>query len=280
MKSNFTHSEYSIIVDGVSVEYSTYRVMRNPQSRNPLERVGLLPSKTKKTAVKRASLSAKPGEIIGVIGRNGSGKSSLLRAVSGLHEVAEGAVYAVSQPFFLGVKPALISDRTGYENIELGCLAMGLSKDEVRRAIADIAELTALEDALYDPINTYSSGMRARLGFCILAAVPDVDILVVDEALGTGDAAFKDRSKEIMKSVLARSGTIFLVSHSGKFIKEMCKRAIWLHEGEIIMDGVPDDVVASYVSYTRLISKHKGEEAKQLIMSYQERYVPPIFNIQ
>jgi teichoic acid transport system ATP-binding protein len=205
-------------------------------------------------AVKGVSFVAYRGEAIGVIGSNGSGKSTLLRAIAGLMPVEPGgAIYAAGQPSLLGVNAALLNDLSGERNVVLGCLAMGMSPAEVKPKVRDIIEFSGINergDFGSLPMKTYSSGMGARLRFAIAAAKKH-DVLLVDEALATGDAKFKRRSEQRVRELREEAGTVFLVSHSESTIRSTCERTIWLESGVIRADGPTDDVVQEYEDYMR-----------------------------
>ncbi|MDR2253467.1 MAG: ABC transporter ATP-binding protein [Bifidobacteriaceae bacterium] len=196
-------------------------------------------------AVRGVSFVAHEGESIGIVGRNGAGKSTLLRAIAGLMPYSEGAVYARGQCALLGVNAALLGALTGERNIMLGGLALGLTRTEVRERFDAIVDFSGIGDFVYLPMNAYSSGMAARLRFAISTAkVPDV--LMIDEALSTGDAEFQRRSRDKVMEVKDQAGTVFLVSHSAKAIETMCERALWLERGELVMDGPSEDVLEAY----------------------------------
>ena len=196
-------------------------------------------------AVRGVSFVARQGESIGVVGKNGAGKSTLLRAMAGLMPYSGGAVYAKGQCALLGVNAALLTSLTGERNIMLGGLALGLTRAQVKAKMPEIAQFADIGDFIDLPMNAYSSGMAARLRFAISTAkVPD--ILMIDEALSTGDAAFQRRSRDKIMEVQARAGTVFLVSHSAKAITTLCERALWLDKGELIMDGPAEAVVEAY----------------------------------
>jgi ABC-type polysaccharide/polyol phosphate transport system ATPase subunit len=196
-------------------------------------------------AVKDVSFVANHGESIGVIGRNGSGKSTLLRAVAGLVPPTSGEVWADGTPSLLGVNAVLVRQLSGARNIYIGAQALGLTKAQVDEVYDEIVEFSGIGDAIHLPMSTYSSGMAARLRFAIsTAAVPPV--LVIDEALATGDAHFRARSQERVEKLRDQAGTVFLVSHSAATIRAMCDRALWLDQGELIMDGPVDEVVDAY----------------------------------
>ncbi|HET7303492.1 MAG TPA: ABC transporter ATP-binding protein, partial [Segeticoccus sp.] len=174
-------------------------------------------------AVKGVSFVAREGESIGIIGRNGSGKSTLLRAVAGLLPPTKGKVWVDGRAALLGVNAVLIPGLSGERNIMIGGQALGLSAHEVKQRYQEIVDFSGLEDHIHLPMSAYSSGMAARLRFAIsTAAVPDV--LIVDEALATGDATFRARSSERIKEIRQHAGTVFLVSHSNQQIRSICNR--------------------------------------------------------
>ncbi len=196
-------------------------------------------------AVRGVSFEAYEGDSIGLIGRNGSGKSTLLSAVAGLLPPASGHVYSAGQPTLLGVNAALLNELTGERNVMLGCMAMGMSKSEAAASYQDIVDFSGIGEFVNLPMTAYSSGMGARLKFAIGAAKQH-DVLLIDEALATGDKEFQRRSEARINQLRSKAGTVFIVSHSAGVIRETCNRVIWLDKGVIRMDGAVDEVVAAY----------------------------------
>jgi len=202
-------------------------------------------------AVKGVSFTAYEGEAIGLIGSNGSGKSTLLRAIAGLLPASRGAVYTQGQPSLLGVNAALLNDLSGERNVALGCLAMGMTPAQVRQLTPAILEFSGINergDFGSLPMRTYSSGMAARLRFSI-AAAKNHDVLLIDEALATGDSRFRRRSEQRVRELRAGAGTVFLVSHGIGTIRQTCERSIWLESGVIRADGPTDEVVPQYEAW-------------------------------
>ncbi|MEU2900678.1 ABC transporter ATP-binding protein [Streptomyces sp. NPDC088106] len=203
-------------------------------------------------AVRNVSFVAYRGEAIGLIGTNGSGKSTLLKAVAGLLPVEKGRIYTDGQPSLLGVNAALMRDLTGERNVMLGGLAMGMSREEIKARYQEIVEFSGINekgDFITLPMRTYSSGMAARLRFSI-AAAKDHDVLLVDEALATGDRSFQRRSEARIRELRGHAGTVFLVSHNNKSIRDTCDRVLWLERGELRMDGPTDEVLKEYEAFT------------------------------
>jgi teichoic acid transport system ATP-binding protein len=202
-------------------------------------------------AVKGVSFTAYQGEAVGLIGSNGSGKSTLLRAVAGLLPTDRGRIYTAGQPSLLGVNAALFQDLSGERNVVLGCLAMGMNVAEVKQRTPEIIEFSGINergDFSSLPMKTYSSGMGARLKFSI-AAARSHDVLMIDEALATGDALFRRKSEDRVRELREGAGTVFLVSHSLSSIRDTCTRVIWLESGLIRMDGPTDEVTAAYEEF-------------------------------
>ncbi|MFF8191181.1 ABC transporter ATP-binding protein [Streptomyces bobili] len=203
-------------------------------------------------AVRGVSFVAHRGEAIGLIGSNGSGKSTLLRAIAGLLPPESGKVYTDGQPSLLGVNAALMNDLTGERNIVLGGLAMGMSREQIKERYQEIVDFSGINekgDFVTLPMRTYSSGMQARLRFSI-AAAKDHDVLMIDEALATGDAKFRKRSEERIRELRGQAGTVFLVSHSNKSIRDTCDRVLWLERGELRMDGPTEEVLREYEKFS------------------------------
>lgn len=239
----------ALIVDEVHVKYRTYGGRRRHHSaqrpawtRSVSRHVGAVDVVH---AVRGVSFVARHGESIGVIGHNGSGKSTLLRAMAGLVPPSSGSVYADGNPTLLGVTGALMKDLSGERNIVLGGLALGLTPAEVDDRFDDIVDFAGIEEFAQLPMKAYSSGMSARLRFAISTAARP-DILMIDEALATGDADFKRRSRKRIDEIVSEAGTVFLVSHSMSTVRQACGRVLWMDKGRLRMDGPADEVIAAY----------------------------------
>lgn len=225
-------------------------------------------------ALNDISLVSYSGESIGVLGRNGSGKSTLLRLIAGGESPSSGEIRVSSQPTLLGVSAALQPKLSGIQNVRLGLLAIGLTPEETEEKVKDVCDFADIGDAVHRPMSTYSSGMGARLKFAISTSVHS-EILLVDEALSTGDASFADRAQERMNRMLESSGTVFLVSHGAATIQENCTRAIWLHDGRVIADGSAESVTKSYRVWANRKATGKDDEAEAIIRKMERYHARP-----
>jgi teichoic acid transport system ATP-binding protein len=243
----------SVVCSGLDIVYTVFGakqkgtdtggelpfVERLLTKRNPVSSV------RKVHAVKDVSFVVNHGEAVGIIGRNGSGKSTLLRAIAGLMPPTNGRVWASGRPSLLGVNAVLLTGLTGAKNVMIGGLALGLTPRQVRERYDDIVDFSGIGDFVNLPMSAYSSGMGARLRFAIsTAAAPD--ILMIDEALATGDAEFQARSRDRIAEIRRDASTVFLVSHSNAAIRESCDRVLWMEQGRLVMDGPTDEVVRAY----------------------------------
>ena len=249
----------TVVVENLHVHYKVYGAGASRGSAvGALSRIVRRRNNTAITdvhAIKGISFVARRGESIGLIGSNGSGKSTLLRAIAGLLPAEKvGGVYTDGQPSLLGVNAALMRDLTGERNVVLGCLAMGLSPAEVKEKYQSIIDFSGIDEngtnATRRPMKTYSSGQGARLRFSI-AAVKLHDVLLIDEALATGDAGFQRRSEDRIRELRRNAGTVFVVSHSISSVRDICDRVIWLEKGVIRMDGDVDEVTTTYEEWSQ-----------------------------
>jgi teichoic acid transport system ATP-binding protein len=233
-----------VVVDDVHVIYKVFGTGRKASKVN-----GKIAKKTRMRevhAVKGVSFVVHEGETIGIVGSNGSGKSSLMRAIAGLYPCTKGAVYTFGKPTMLGVGAALLPNLSGEKNIILGGLAMGYEKKEIQKASKSIIDFSGLKDFIDLPMRTYSQGMSARLRFSI-AASKKHDILIIDEALAVGDRQFRLKAEEKIRQMRKDAGTVFLVSHNMKSIQETCNRVLWIEKGELKMDGEPKAVCDAFI---------------------------------
>jgi teichoic acid transport system ATP-binding protein len=243
----------SVVCSGLDIVYTVFGAKQKgtdtggelPLVERLLTRRNPVSSVRKVHAVKDVSFVVNHGEAVGIIGRNGSGKSTLLRAVAGLMPPTNGRVWASGRPSLLGVNAVLLTGLTGAKNVMIGGLALGLTPRQVRERYDGIVDFSGIGDFVDLPMSAYSSGMGARLRFAIsTAAAPD--ILMIDEALATGDAEFQARSRDRIAEIRRDASTVFLVSHSNAAIRESCDRVLWMEQGRLVMDGPTDEVVRAY----------------------------------
>jgi ABC-type polysaccharide/polyol phosphate transport system ATPase subunit len=238
-----------IRVEDVSVTYRT-AMERQPTLRSTLMRLGRRERVMREVeALKNVSFDVPHGQVLGIVGVNGAGKSTLMRTVAGILPPTSGRVEVegrVSTLLALGV--GFNKKLTGRENVVLGGLAAGLTKDRLQEKYDEIVEFAELEDFMDMPMQTYSSGMYGRLAFSV-AVNMDPDILLIDEALSVGDARFKRKSFEKMRELCGENRTILLVSHALGSIEELCDQALWIHKGELRLCDEPERVVKTYTHF-------------------------------
>ncbi|MFT3942382.1 MAG: ABC transporter ATP-binding protein [Ancrocorticia sp.] len=266
----------SVIVDRVTVRYLTPSQSAGARAQaSPAQRVvaRLLGRNVRVPIypVDDVSFVAYRGENIGILGENGAGKSTLLRIIGGFEKPYHGQVYASDQPALLGVNAALIPDLTGRRNARLGCLAMGLSPERTDELVPQIIDFSGIGEAADRAMKTYSSGMQARLRFAISAAIRP-EILLIDEALGTGDAAFAARAGAAMEETRKAAGTIFTVSHAAQTIEETCTRALWLHRGALVGDGPAPEIARAYRWWAWNKAQGKEDVAAELLRKQIESF--------
>ena len=198
------------------------------------------------TALDHVSFQVKKGETLGLIGRNGAGKSTMLKIISGILKPTEGSLRCQGNIVpMLELGSGFDTDLTGRENIYLNGAILGYSEEFLQSKYDEIVEFSELGQFIEAPIRNYSSGMLARLAFSI-ATVVQPEILIVVEILAVGDAAFQEKSKKRMMELMGGGTTVLFVSHSLDQIREMCNRVIWLEQGRIRMEGRAEDVCNAY----------------------------------
>lgn len=196
-------------------------------------------------ALRNVSFHVARGEKVGLIGPNGAGKSTLMNVMTGVLTPDSGEVWASAEPAVLSLGGLLNARYTGRTNIEISLLALGWHPVDIKDEIGKVIEFTELGDAIDRPLGSYSSGMGARLKFAIATCV-DPEILLIDEALAVGDERFREKSEARLDELTAKSGSIVLVTHNLQSITAQCDRAVWLHDGEVRMEGDPKEVITEY----------------------------------
>ncbi|MHC5062612.1 MAG: ABC transporter ATP-binding protein [Planctomycetota bacterium] len=200
-------------------------------------------------ALKDVSFEVGRGESMAVIGNNGSGKSTLLSLIAKTSYPTAGTVTVRGRVGpLLELGAGFHPDLTGYENIYLNASLLGLSREELESKLDSIIEYSGLDDFVYSPIQTYSTGMLTRLGFAVIAHI-EPDILLVDEVLAVGDAEFQSKCQATIRQFIQQGSTLFFVSHSMPTVLELCERAIWLEKGEVQAFDKAQVVVEQYQAH-------------------------------
>lgn len=208
--------------------------------------------------LKNISFRVDRGESVGILGRNGAGKSTLLKLISGIIEPTQGTITVQGNVVpLLKLGAGFDPDATGEENVYLNGAMLGYGKREMKERYDRIVEFAELGDFMKLPLKNYSSGMVARLGFAIAVDV-DPDLLIVDEVLAVGDAAFQQKCSEKISSLQKNGTTLLLVSHSAAQVKALCKRALWIKEGEIVMYDDAKTVSDAYAADCTIKQKEKS----------------------
>lgn len=198
------------------------------------------------TALEQVSFQVKRGETLGLIGRNGAGKSTMLKIISGILKPTEGEVHCYGNVVpMLELGSGFDFDLTGRENIFLNGAILGYSREFLESRYEEILAFSELGEFIHSPIRNYSSGMLARLAFSI-ATVVRPEILIVDEILSVGDADFQAKSRRRMTELMSGGATVLFVSHDLSQIREMCNRVMWLEHGRVKLCGETDEVCSAY----------------------------------
>ncbi len=236
----------SIKVDGVVLDYPLLKEGKRFFKEKLTKRFRKNGSKNMFRALDDVSLDIEQGSVIGLVGPNGAGKSTLLRVIAGIIPPDEGMVVTKGRVDLLaGVGAGMQQNLSGIENIELSASIYGLSKEEISERTEEIIEFSGVGDFIYQPVRTFSSGMKARLGFSISALISP-EILLIDEVFSVGDGEFSAKSKEKLLSLIKSGATVVIVSHNMGAIKELCNKAYYMEKGKIESDGSVDSALEMY----------------------------------
>jgi lipopolysaccharide transport system ATP-binding protein len=205
-------------------------------------------------ALKDISFDVFEGETLGVIGRNGAGKSTLLQLLTGILSPDLGVMTTrpCCQISLLSLQAGFVQQLTGTENAVLSGLLFGIKPETMKNMMPDVAAFSGLGSYMDEPVNTYSTGMRARLGFAV-AFYADPDIILIDEVLGVGDQSFKEKSAAALRRKISSNKTVVVVSHSITTILELCDRVVWIENGASRMLGEPAQVVEAYRNHINVV---------------------------
>lgn len=203
-------------------------------------------------AVRNVSFEVPEGQILGITGKNGSGKSTMLRAIAGIFSADSGEIdlhgHSIS---LLAIGVGFKNELSGRENIVLSGMLLGFSKEEIMEKMPEIIEFAGIGNFIDMPVRTYSSGMHSKLAFSI-SAILETEIMLVDEVLSVGDQKFRKKSYRKMKELISsRDRTVVIVSHNMSTLEDLCDQLIWMHDGEIVMYDKPEIVLPIYKDFMR-----------------------------
>lgn len=239
-------SEYAIEVENLCIQYKGLKSFSIKQS---LFKKGRQKFNTVE-AVKNISFKVEKGEILGIIGKNGSGKSTMLRAIAGIFSPNSGTIDLHGNSVsLLAIGVGFQKELTGRENIMLSGMLLGFSQEQIQERMDEIIEFSELGSFIDAPVRTYSSGMHSRLAFSITATL-DTDIILIDELLSVGDARFKKKSYKKMKQLITdKNRTVVIVSHDMKNLAKFCTKILWINDGELVKFGDVKDILAEYDAF-------------------------------
>ena len=239
-------SEYAIEVENLCIQYKSLKSYSIKQS--------LLKGKRNKAekfeAVKNLSFKVEKGQILGIIGKNGSGKSTTLRAIAGIFSPNSGTIDLHGNTVsLLSIGVGFQKELSGRENILLSGMLLGFTEEQIRSRMDEIIEFSELGKAIDAPVRTYSSGMHSKLAFSI-TAILETDIILIDEVLSVGDAHFKKKSYNKMKQLISdEDRTVIIVSHEMKTIADLCTNVLWINDGEFVKFGDAKEILAEYEQF-------------------------------
>lgn len=239
-------SEYAIEVKDLCINYRGLKsyYIKKSLLRGKRERAEVF------EAVKHVSFAVERGEILGLIGKNGSGKSTILNAIAGIFAPNSGTIDLHGNTVsLLSIGVGFQKELSGRENIILSGMLLGFSEKEVRARMDEIIAFSELGEFIEAPVRTYSSGMYSKLAFSI-TAILETDIMLIDEVLSVGDARFKKKSYNKMKELISdENRTVIIVSHASDTIRGLCNRVLWINDGEVKMYGETEEVLAAYEKF-------------------------------
>nr|WP_232106304.1 ABC transporter ATP-binding protein [Pseudomonas mendocina] len=199
-------------------------------------------------ALKGVSLTLREGEVLGLVGRNGSGKSTMGMLLAGILQPDLGSIERHGRIQLLSLGIGFNNELSGRDNVFVNAALLGLSRREVLQHLDEIIEFSEIGEFIDEPIRTYSAGMRSRLAFAI-ATVIQPDVLILDEVLSTGDDSFRHKAETRMREMKGKAKCVVMVSHSANQIKKLCSRVVWLERGHLVLDGRPKQVMPEYEAF-------------------------------
>lgn len=263
-------SENVIVCDHVTKDYPLYSTFG--------EKLKGLIFKEHRVSTFRAlddiSITMKKGECVGLIGLNGSGKSTLASVITGITTPSSGKVEVNGEVSMLCASSGMRSQLSGIDNIRFKCLLMGYTDKQISEIEKDIIEFADIGIHINQPVKTYSSGMRSRLGFAIAVHI-DPEILIIDEALSVGDSSFTDKCLKKVDEFKEKGKTIVFVSHAVTQMTSFCDRIIWINQGKLIGTGTPEEIIKPYCGFAREFNGMTNEQRKNIVpdlKEYQKKY--------
>ena len=250
MKTENKDSKSKKITVTVKDLYISYRGLKKTSIRAS---IGKLKSKVEVfEALKGVSFEVEEGKILGIIGKNGSGKSTMLRAIAGIFSPDKGTINLHGNTVsLLSIGVGFNRKLTGKENIYLSGMLLGFSEEEIKAKEKEIIEFADIGEFINRPVKTYSSGMYSKLAFAI-TAILETDIMLIDEVLSVGDTRFKEKSYNKMKELISDTHrTVLIVSHSLDTIKNLCDSVLWLNDGVVMDIGTPDEIIPKYKEFMK-----------------------------
>lgn len=238
--------EYAIEVNDLCINYQglkSYSIKKNflRGKRNKAETF---------EAVKHVSFKLEKGEILGIVGKNGSGKSTMLKAIAGVFSPNSGSIDLHDNTIsLLSIGVGFDRELSGRENIYLSGMLLGFSEQQIKERIDDIIKFSELEKFIDAPVRTYSSGMHSKLAFSI-TVILETDIMLIDEVLSVGDSRFKKKSFNKMKELITdKDRTVIIVSHADETIASLCDKVLWINDGEMMGFGDTAEILAQYQEF-------------------------------
>lgn len=270
--------EYAIKLSNVS---KCYKLYKSPKDRLK-EALHPFGKKYHKTfyALNNIDFKVMKGEVLGIVGRNGSGKSTLLKLITGVLGVSSGKVDVEGKiSALLELGAGFNPEFTGLENIRFYGMILGIGEEVIEQKISDIIDFADLGQFIHQPVKTYSSGMKSRLGFAVAIHV-EPDILILDEVLAVGDVFFKKKCYDAIHKLFNSGKTIILVSHSNNSIIDLCTRAVLLNEGELVASGIPKEIIHEYEKISLTSSNMAEKEKKGIDRLPQKKYTEESIKIE
>ncbi len=243
---NVENIEYAIKVDNLHIRYKSLKAYSIKKNLLHLKKSEV----EEFEAVRGVTFKVPKGQIMGIIGKNGSGKSTMLKSIAGIFSPDEGSIdLCGNKVSLLSIGVGFKKPLTGRENILLSGLLLGYTEKEVREHMDEIIEFADIGQFIDMPVRTYSSGMYSKLAFSI-TAILETDIMLIDEVLSVGDERFKKKSLKKMKKLISnKDRTVMIVSHNIQTLNDLCETVMWMHEGKIIKIGPSEEVLEEYKEF-------------------------------